>query len=326
MSTSTTTSGGFTTSLDDGAAASVERTARELVNVADGLLDDPAWVSAARAGWHHLPRQLRDAVSDFRRNSGPSGALLLRNLPVGAESLGDTPTVPGSVQRRAGVSAAVLMMVAHGLGDPVAFLAEKSGALVQDVVPVPGQEEVQGNSGSVLLSFHSENAFHEHRPDYVMLLCLRSDHEGVAGLRTACVREALPLLSADDREALSAEEFVTVPPPSFGDHARATPHAVLFGAPEDPDVRVDFAATRPTTQRAARALSALQEAFGRTSSTVRLRQGDLSIVDNRVTVHGRTAFTPRYDGRDRWLQRTFVLADLRRSRSHRPDDGHVLVR
>jgi L-asparagine oxygenase len=48
-------------------------------------------------------------------------------------------------------------------------------------------------------------------------------------------------------------------------------------------------------------------------------------VDNRVTVHGRTAFQPRYDGRDRWLQRTFALADLRRSRGYRPNDGYVLA-
>jgi len=50
------------------------------------------------------------------------------------------------------------------------------------------------------------------------------------------------------------------------------------------------------------------------------------IVDNRVTVHGRTAFRPRYDGADRWLQRTFAVADLRRSRDHRPDDGYILTR
>ena len=49
------------------------------------------------------------------------------------------------------------------------------------------------------------------------------------------------------------------------------------------------------------------------------------MVDNRVTVHGRTAFRPRYDGRDRWLQRTFVAADLRRSREYRPGDGYVLA-
>jgi L-asparagine oxygenase len=42
-------------------------------------------------------------------------------------------------------------------------------------------------------------------------------------------------------------------------------------------------------------------------------------------VHGRTGFAPRYDGKDRWLQRTFVMNDLRRSRFQRPGDGYVLV-
>ena len=57
-----------------------------------------------------------------------------------------------------------------------------------------------------------------------------------------------------------------------------------------------------------------------------LAPGDMAILDNRVTAHGRTAFQPRYDGADRWVQRTFVVADLRRSRDHRPHDGYVLTR
>ena len=54
--------------------------------------------------------------------------------------------------------------------------------------------------------------------------------------------------------------------------------------------------------------------------------GDLAILDNRVTVHGRTPFRPRYDGADRWVQRTFVIADLRRSGDHRARDGYVITR
>jgi L-asparagine oxygenase len=37
------------------------------------------------------------------------------------------------------------------------------------------------------------------------------------------------------------------------------------------------------------------------------------------------AFTPRYDGADRWLHRVFVHLDGRRSRPHRPGNGSVLV-
>jgi L-asparagine oxygenase len=160
----------------------------------------------------------------------------------------------------------------------------------------------------------------------VMLLCLRQDHEGIAGLRTSCIRTVLPLLSDETREALFRDEFVTQAPPSFGlGAAGAVEHAVLTGAPEDPNLQVDLAATTARTERAAAALAELQERFNDAAQTLVLRPGDLAIVDNRVTVHGRTAFTPRYDGRDRWLQRTFVMADLRRSRHQRPSDGYVLA-
>ncbi|MGH3623285.1 MAG: TauD/TfdA family dioxygenase [Sciscionella sp.] len=294
-----------------------------------GEVDDPGWVAAAREGWEALPLSLRRAVRQFRRDSGPHGCLLLRGIPLGAaDTIPPTPMVAGSVQRTPAAAAAALVMIACGLGDPVAFQAEKSGALVQDVVPVPGREKFQGNAGSVLLSFHNENAFHLHRPDFLMLLCLRADHERVAQLTTACIRTVLPLLSEDAREALFSDEFVTEPPPSFASGGATSPHPVLFGAQDDPDIRVDIAATTPLTPRAKAGLAELDKLFTDTacSCSGKLNPGDLAIVDNRVTVHGRSAFTPRYDGADRWLQRTFVAADLRRSRNHRPQDGYVLTR
>ncbi|MEV4739344.1 TauD/TfdA family dioxygenase [Streptomyces sp. NPDC049555] len=313
-----------TVAVDPYSALAVERTVRDLRTAAGGRVDSPEWVAAARDAWSEFPAALRRALADYRRDSGRTGALLVRGLPVGEEELPDTPSAPDSVQRTATVAAGVLTAVACGLGDPAAFRPEKTGALVQDVIPRRGQEDFQGNAGSVLLTFHTENAFHPHRPDFVMLMCLRADHEKVAGLRTACVREVLPLLSDEGRAALSAHEFVTTAPPSFGTGGTDAPHPVLSGAPDDPDLRVDMAATTPLTDRARRAMEELRELFELTAQTARLLPGDLAIVDNRVTVHGRTAFRPRYDGRDRWLQRTFILSDLRRSRVHRAGDGYVL--
>lgn len=304
----------------------VEELARSLCLAEGGRVDDPDWIAAADHAWDAVPVAVRRAIRGFRRDSGPRGAMLLRGLPVDAARLPDTPAVAGSVQRAASVPSAVLMMLAAGLGDPGAFAAEKSGALVQDVVPVPGHEKVQGNVGSTLFTLHTENAFHHHRPDHVLLLCLRADHERVAGLRVACVREVLPLLPPATRDVLRRTDFVTFAPPSFGDAGGAAEHhAVLSGAVEDPDLRVDFAATKPLTEEGAEALDVLARLLDENVRTYRLAPGELAVVDNRVAVHGRTAFRPRYDGRDRWLQRTFAFADLRRSRELRPADGAVLV-
>lgn len=311
--------------LAEGEAARVAEAARSLAAVAGGLVDDPGWVAAARDRWQELPAPLRKAVAAFRRDPGPDGLLMIRGFPVEPPALPATPAVSGSAQRDTTPGAAALLMVACGLGDPGAFAAEKSGLLVQDVVPVRGHERFQGNLGSVELTFHSENAFHDQRPDFVLLLCLRPDHERIAGLRVACVRTMLDLLSEPTRTALFREEFVTAAPPSFGRVAQEAKHAVLCGAPDDPDIRVDFAATRALTDDARLALEELDRVVGRTARTVVLLPGDMVIVDNRVALHGRTAFRPRYDGADRWLQRSFAFADLRRSRHLRDGDGYVMA-
>lgn len=304
--------------------AALELVARDLLDRAGERVDDPGWVAHARRAWEDAPAELRRRIREFRRDSGPGGALIVRGLPVA--EVPATPMVKGSVQHAPALPAALLLMFAAGLGDPAAFAAEKSGALVQDVVPVPGQEQVQGNVGSVELTFHTENAFHPHRPDYVMLLCLRPDHEGVAELRTSCSRRIVPQLTQETRELLGRPEFLTQAPPSFGMGGEGTVHAVLTGDPEDPDLCYDEAATRGTSDASKAALAELSKAVHGAYDGVLLRSGDLAIVDNRVTMHGRSAFTPRYDGQDRWLQRTFAFRDLRRSRDHRPGDGTVLVK
>ncbi|MGV9881271.1 TauD/TfdA family dioxygenase [Streptomyces sp. NPDC003006] len=317
--------------LDPADTGACERLARTLCTGKHDQVDTPQWVAQARDAWEELPLLLRREVRRFRRHSGPHGTLVIGGLPVDQSALPATPTVSGSVQRQVAIPAAVLTMVACGLGEPLAYRAEKSGALVQDVVPVPGQESFHGNAGSAPLSFHTENGFHPHPPDYVIFLCLRADHDRRAGMRVAGIRQVLSLLTPASRQALFAPEFITTPPPSFSpDAAASEPHAeprsVLSGAVEDPDIRMAQLVTAPLTPRATAALAEFGRACEATARTLHLNPGDLVIIDNCVTVHGRTAFHPRYDGADRWLQRTYVTTDLRRSRDHRPHDGHVLAR
>ncbi|WP_067464483.1 TauD/TfdA family dioxygenase [Actinomadura macra] len=313
--------------------ATTEAERDELQRLADRLtrtdprqVDERPWIEAARALSCAAPRRLRERLRAFRNDPGPDGLLLISGLPVDAAALPPTPSVPDSVERSATVAAAVQALITLQLGEIIAFRNEKRGALVQNVVPVPGREGSQSNAGAEVLEMHIENAFHPHRPDFVALLCLRNDHEGKAGLRVGSIRRAAALLTDDDRKVLSEERFVTEPPPSFGDMAgAAVPHAVLTGAWDDPDVRVDFLSTHPQDDGARAAMRALQMAFTEVTRTLVLRTGEMALVDNRLTIHGRTAFTPRYDGNDRWLYRTFVHLDHRRSRALRAENGNVLA-
>ncbi|NXY99161.1 TauD/TfdA family dioxygenase [Streptomyces sp. BR123] len=300
--------------------------AADVLASSPALIDDPAWLDTVRDASAMLPRPVLALLRRFRHDAGPDGVLLLRNMPVVADTpLPVTPTVAGSVERVPAVASALVTAAMLQLGEVIAYRSEKTGALVQNVVPVPGSEQSQSNAGSVLLELHVENAFHENKPDYVGLLCVREDATGDAKLCTSSMRRALPLLSARTVSVLAAPRFLTEPPPSFGALNSVTPaHPVLVGDLADPDVLVDFAATHPLDDEAAAAMDELREAFMRTMSAVALRVGDLAVVDNRIAVHGRTSFTPRYDGQDRWLHRVYAHLDHRRSRADRKDGGAVL--
>jgi L-asparagine oxygenase len=102
---------------------------------------------------------------------------------------------------------------------------------------------------------------------------------------------------------------------------------VLFGAADDPYLRVDPAFTEPLPgdSGAESAFRMLCEQLAVATVPVPLVAGDLLLVDNYRMVHGRTPFRPRYDGTDRWLRKVTVTRDLRRSRARRRGaDGRVL--
>ncbi|MBN6039760.1 TauD/TfdA family dioxygenase [Amycolatopsis sp. 195334CR] len=298
--------------------------ARELVGTPPRLIDEGRWIDDCRHHAAELPVRVRQRLREFANDPGDAGALLIRNLPGAADR--PTPTEPGSVERVASVGAAVIGLLSMQLGEVIAYRNEKSGALVQNVVPVPGMEAQQSNAGSTRLAMHVENAFHPRRPDFVGLFCVRADHERVAGLLLSCVRQVVGALPADIRQVLGERRFTTEAPPSFGMDGEGAPqHAVFTGDPADPDVQVDFHATSGNDDEAKNALEVLHDAITEAAEALIMAPGDLALVDNRVTLHGRTLFTPRYDGQDRWLHRTFVHLDHRRSRALRTRDGHVLA-
>src|ERR1039457_304926 len=316
--------GDYTFTLTESERSEVGLAADVLTKTPPQLVDEDAWVSACRAMSCGIPQRMCEGLREFRHDPGPDGVFLFRNLPVSGEDLPPTPMVAESVERQATVGASVIVLMSLQLGEIVAFRNEKAGALVQNVVPVPGQEKQQSNAGSTPLEMHIENAFHPNRPDYVALLCVRSNHGRQAELRVASVRRAVVTLSRQTRTVLSELRFSTESPPSFASAAGAARHAVLTGAFDDPDVRIDFNGSEPLDAEARDAVSSFRDSIESAARTIRLEPGDLAFIDNRITLHGRSFFEPRYDGSDRWLHRTFIHLDHRRSRAVRPAGGHVI--
>lgn len=95
------------------------------------------------------------------------------------------------------------------------------------------------------------------------------------------------------------------------------PIAVLSGRRARPAMVFDADLMVGTDAEADAALGVLAEAVAALHTSVVLEAGDLLVVDNTAAVHGRSPFAPRFDGTDRWLQRTFVVPDLAASAADR---------
>ena len=263
------------------------------------------------------PTSIDDRVTAFRRSPGPSGVLILRDVAIGF--VPPTPRTPTTPTAKDDVSELSLLAVAGLLGEPVGYLPEHGGVLVQNLVPTRhGADRQISTSSRVMLEFHTETAFHPHRPHYLALLCLRGDP---AARTTYCsVSAVLPHLSSDVVTVLSEPRFRCGVDESFtgGVRAELRPSApVLWGDPADLCMTFDADLMVAADATARRALVELGDAVRAHHASVVLDEGDLLVIDNTRSVHGRSPYKPRFDGTDRWLQRAFVVDDLAPSAADR---------
>ncbi|MEZ5139977.1 MAG: TauD/TfdA family dioxygenase [Acidimicrobiales bacterium] len=289
-----------------------------------GLVDQEGFVAAAAAvGELVLGTRALAALDAFAADPGPSGSLLLSDLDVG--EVPPTPATPTDATAKDVRSELVLLAAARRLGEPVGYRPEHGGSIVQNLVPTRDAIGRQTSTSSgVDLGFHTETAFHPHRPRYLLLLCLRGDPS--ASTTLASVDDLLPGLRPDTVAELRRPRFRTGVDESFGgrpDVPVGPARPVLAGGDEAPELCWDAELTRGETEAARAALLELAAAVAERQRRIVLAAGDLLVVDNARCVHGRSPFAARFDGTDRWLQRAFVVEDLAPSAAER--DGRVIT-
>jgi hypothetical protein len=239
------------------------------------------------------------------------GVTLFNGMEIGEIPL--TPAQP-IFNSRSVVPVAYKTLVSCGMefGFPISYIQEQNGALIQNLLPVHKTETQQiSTSSKVQLELHTETAFHPYKPDYVLLLCLRGD--STAATTFASLEDFLPLLDDETIDALEQPEYITTLDESFRKQSKPD-FKVLVQAIRKTDKGVsltfDWELMRGTNDRAQAALELLRMAISQCVKEVVLESGDLLVIDNNKTVHGRKPFQARYDGTDRWVQRLLVRKTL----------------
>lgn len=304
--------------------------------------ESPEFLFDAPVHARRLPLRIQQYLNRFRREE--PGYLIISGHPVDDASIGPTPSHWNQLPFPSPTLDQDLLLVLYAalLGDVFGWATQQDGRVVHDVLPIKGNEGEQlGTAADVLLSWHTEDAFHPHRPDWVILACLRNPTD----TPTTVARSDDLLLAEDDVRVLFEPRFYILPDNSHLpqhnsaqgsidfeaiERLRTTPPAIplMWGDPTHPYLRADESfwdvADRADTEARA-VLRRLAEEIDRRLYDVVLRPGDFCFLDNYKVVHGRKPFRANYDGTDRWLKRVCVTRDLRKSRSQRPNLlSHVL--
>jgi Fe(II)/alpha-ketoglutarate-dependent arginine beta-hydroxylase len=309
-----------------------------------GTVEDAEFLRTVAVIAQSLPMAVRDAANEARLTECLHAFVIAGTL-VDDDRLEPTPRhwseahTPGSRRYEF-----LLMLYAALLGDAIGWATQQAGRIVTDVLPIAGMEDslVSASSRSEL-GWHTEDAFSPYRADHVGLLCLRSPDRTPTTLAYLDVA----MLPAAVVEVLRQPRFHVMPDAShtaefslvtrgggtgaFGkvEHLRRVPApvALLDGPAEAPALRIDrdFMVAVDGDEEARQALRALVEHVDASVYDLSLAPGDACFIDNGNAAHGRRSFTPRYDGRDRWLKRVNTVRDLRRTRAGRASAGSRVI-
>jgi Fe(II)/alpha-ketoglutarate-dependent arginine beta-hydroxylase len=308
-------------------------------------VEEPEFIRRATVYAHELPRRVRQFLNEFKLLEPTDGVCVISGYPIDNTRIGKTPAhwklkidATTSFQEQ-------IMFVLYGclIGDPFAWATQQDGYFMHDVMPIEGNKYDQLGTGSEqTLWWHTEDAFHPHRADYLGLMCLRNPDR----VATTIGVPDLSLLSQEHVEVLFEPRFLIKPDESHleknesdqrkqvrehgGNQAvdsayekirqlNSAPPAVpmLFGSRQAPYIRLDPYFTTPLDDEGVAALNALSKIVDDNLQEVVLQPGDCFFIDNYRAVHGRKAFKARYDGTDRWLKRINLTRDLRKSQGSR---------
>ncbi|MDE3045635.1 MAG: TauD/TfdA family dioxygenase [Verrucomicrobiota bacterium] len=282
-----------------------------------------------------LPYRLRKLLNDFRNRRMNDGYLLLRGFPIDDEAIGRTPSHWDAswINPRILREEIFQCLISSCTGDIFGWLTQENGRYLRHIVPIEKDKNEQlGGSSNVVLLWHVEEAFHPQRADLMSIMCYRNEEKACTNI---C---AVSDLDIPDQywEILSQKRFFIEPDKSHMQENNESKHwqlneehfkkihaflenpepvSVLNGIRGQENLLVDeaFMDALPGDEEAKKALKWLFNHMNERNNPIMMGPGDLLLIDNRMTAHGRSPYVPNYGPKARWLRRVNITADLRKS-------------
>lgn len=249
-------------------------------------------------------------------------AMIVRGLPLDPQ-LPATPydKEPG-IENLSVLAGAILSVLQTLQTHPLAYEGESDDTVFRHVSPKHKRETEKSSYGSRMdLDMHVDNPHLPLTCEPVSQLSACPEYLTLTGLRCelgvptriVAIDDVLAMLPTDVEEELSQPHFTVRRPASFGKQGNVLENVPLLyrNAAGGLYCRYNQASVEATCANAQLALQLFAAAANHPDVVhhILLQPGDMLIFKNQQTLHARDGFTPRYDGRDRWMLRVFGVND-----------------
>lgn len=267
------------------------------------------------------------------------GVFVPNDLPTTPEGFIPVPQSSGTIVARV----AVLAINGFLNLETISYGSENEGHLFVNIVRIPGEgafaeksaKNLRGHTDAVSFPFNNESDPENPRiapsPDIVTLVGLRNPHN--VPTKVMPLNKVLPLLTEQDIEELKKAQYSIRSQRTFHQGMKATLGKVLtvLGVPILKDVLkntyVRYSHSSVSTEDEISPASMAAENFENACETsaidVVINPGDICIINNRTSLHGRGIVGDDIAGDSRWLLRSYAL-DTSRLPSHKRHDMHIL--
>lgn len=238
---------------------------------------------------------------------------LNNNILTEHQNIPDTPQNNKHKIGEKTLLAKIQSLLINYISNLVSYEAEGYGRIFQDIVPDITMENHQSSVGSNKeLEIHTEQAFSKLKPDLLSLSCIRGDNSAltyILPLETILshldepdkklLQQPLWKIGVDYSFKLNGNEFI--------DGNERGPIPIISGSEDDPILVFDQDLMIGITEEANEIIQQITNIYYEHRIQHCLQPGEIMIINNNKAVHGRSGFTPKYDGKDRFLIRCFGM-------------------
>jgi len=277
-----------------------------------------------------LPESIKIILNNFSKNGNEKGFLLIKNVPINDNELEKTPESNEFHIGENTTLAKIQSIILSFIGDVIAYEAEGNGHIFQDIVPVKQMENIQTSLGSnTELEVHIEQAFSKLKPDFLSLGCLRSDKNAFTYILP--FQKIINNLNEEEVNMLFKPLWKTGVDLSFKlnnhefiDGDIRGPLSILNGSLLNPTVIFDQDLMFGTTKDSTNMIKKIVDIYYNNRIEYNLQPGEIILIDNNRAIHGRSSFSPNYDGNDRFLVRCFGTLNYEKSSYARENDSRTV--